>query len=103
MGKDKVITYHRQVPYRMLEKVPSKGALDSHGSGCGNIIIHGDNLEALKPLLHEYEGQMDCCIYIDPPTTPATRAGRTTTMSTPPHPQMVGRGDRQGRRGLQPP
>lgn len=90
MGKDKVITYHRQVPYQVLEKVPSKGVLDSHGSDCGNMVIHGDNLEALKTLLPEYEGQVDCCIYIDPPTIPATRAGCTTTMSTPPHPQPAG-------------
>jgi adenine-specific DNA-methyltransferase len=66
MGKDKVITYHRQVPYRVLEKVPDKGVLDPHGSDCGNMVIHGDNLEALKALLPEYEGRISC-IYIDPP------------------------------------
>ena len=32
----------------------------------GNKIIHGDNLEALKSLLPEYEGKIKC-IYIDPP------------------------------------
>lgn len=32
----------------------------------GNMIIHGDNLEALKALLPEYEGRIKC-IYIDPP------------------------------------
>jgi len=32
----------------------------------GNKIIHGDNLEALKALLPEYEGRIKC-IYIDPP------------------------------------
>ena len=32
----------------------------------GNKIIHGDNLEALKSLLPEYEGRIKC-IYIDPP------------------------------------
>lgn len=31
-----------------------------------NIIIHGDNLLALKALLPEYEGKVKC-IYIDPP------------------------------------
>lgn len=31
-----------------------------------NIIIHGDNLLALKALLPEYEGKIKC-IYIDPP------------------------------------
>lgn len=66
MGKDKVINHHRDVPYRVLERVPEKGVLDSHGSDCGNMIIHGDNLEALKALLPEYEGRVDC-IYIDPP------------------------------------
>lgn len=66
MGKDKVVNHHRDVPYRILERVPEKGMLDSHGSDCGNMIIHGDNLEALKALLPEYEGKVDC-IYIDPP------------------------------------
>ena len=32
----------------------------------GNKIINGDNLEALKALLPQYEGQIKC-IYIDPP------------------------------------
>ncbi len=66
MGKEKVVNHHRDVPYRVLERVPEKGVLDSHGSDCGNMIIHGDNLEALKALLPEYEGRVDC-IYIDPP------------------------------------
>ena len=30
------------------------------------MIIHGDNLVALKALLPEYEGRVNC-IYIDPP------------------------------------
>lgn len=66
MGKEKVVNHHRDVPYRVLERVPEKGVLDSHGSDCGNMIIHGDNLEALKALLPEYEGRVDC-VYIDPP------------------------------------
>lgn len=66
MGKEKVVNHHRDVPYRVLERIPEKGVLDSHGSDCGNMIIHGDNLEALKALLPEYEGKVDC-IYIDPP------------------------------------
>ena len=66
MGKSKVVAYHRQVPYRVLEHVPEKSVMDSHGSDCGNMVIHGDNLEALKALLPEYEGKVDC-IYIDPP------------------------------------
>lgn len=66
MGKDKVVNHHRDVPYRVLERIPEKGVLDSHGSDCGNMVIHGDNLKALKALLPEYEGKVDC-IYIDPP------------------------------------
>ena len=66
LGKDKVINHHRDVPYRVLERISKKSVLDSHGSDCGNMIIHGDNLEALKALLPEYEGSMDC-IYLDPP------------------------------------
>lgn len=66
MGKEKVVNHHRDVPYRVLERVPEKGVLDSRGSDCGNMVIHGDNLEALKALLPEYEGRVDC-VYIDPP------------------------------------
>ena len=31
------------------------------------MIIHGDNLEALKALLPRYERKVKCIIYIDPP------------------------------------
>lgn len=71
MGKNKVVSYHRQVPYRVLKRIPEKGVLDSHSSDCGNMVIHGDNLEALKALLPEYEGKVDC-IYIDPPYNTGT-------------------------------
>lgn len=62
IGKDKVVTYHQNVPYRILERKYTFG--DTPDSG--NKIIHGDNLEALKSLLPEYEGKIKC-IYIDPP------------------------------------
>ncbi len=61
-----VVNHHRDVSYRVLERVPEKGVIDSTGSDCGNMIIHGDNLEALKALLSRFEGKVDC-IYIDPP------------------------------------
>ena len=61
IGKDKVLNHHNEVPYRILEKKYSHGDDES-----GNMIIHGDNLEALKSLLPEYEGKVRC-IYIDPP------------------------------------
>ena len=62
IGKDKVVTHHNDVPYRVLNRKYTFG--DAPGSG--NKIIHGDNLEALKALLPEYEGKIKC-IYIDPP------------------------------------
>lgn len=61
IGKDKVINHHLDVPYRVLNKEYTFNAEDSE-----NKIIHGDNLEALKALLPEYEGKIKC-IYIDPP------------------------------------
>jgi adenine-specific DNA-methyltransferase len=69
IGKEKVITHHQDVPFRVLQHIygfsadsgKTETAVES-----GNKIIHGDNLEALKSLLPLYEGKVDC-IYIDPP------------------------------------
>ena len=61
IGKEKVINHHQQVPFRVLEKQYTYGDSDSE-----NMIIHGDNLDALKALLPRYEGKVKC-IYIDPP------------------------------------
>lgn len=57
MGKNKVVAYHRQVPYRILERIPEKSVLDSHGSDCGNMIIHGDSLP--DSLYEAEEGNMN--------------------------------------------
>ena len=69
IGKEKVINHHQDVPYRILEHkygfTADKGE-QTEPIDCGNKIIHGDNLEALKSLLPEYEGKIKC-IYIDPP------------------------------------
>ena len=51
------------VPYRLLEEAPD---LSAGEPDTGNILIQGDNLEALKALLPFYAGQVKC-IYIDPP------------------------------------
>jgi adenine-specific DNA-methyltransferase len=51
------------VPYRLLEAVP---ALDGGDAAAGNMLIQGDNLDALKALLPYYKGAVKC-IYIDPP------------------------------------
>jgi adenine-specific DNA-methyltransferase len=69
IGKDKVINHHRDVPYKVLEHAygfDAKKGKTKQPTGSGNKVIHGDNLEALKSLLPEYEGKVKC-IYIDPP------------------------------------
>lgn len=69
IGKEKVVNHHRDVPFRVLEHQYSFSAENGEQQGervSGNKIIHGDNLEALKALLPEYEGKIKC-IYIDPP------------------------------------
>jgi adenine-specific DNA-methyltransferase len=66
IGKEKVINHHLDVPFKILEKKYNYPQ-DLTGLNIGlNKIIHGDNLEALKALLPEYENQVKC-IYIDPP------------------------------------
>ncbi|MFH1534688.1 MAG: site-specific DNA-methyltransferase [Patescibacteria group bacterium] len=50
---------------RILEENP-KLSNCKNDSNTDNMIIHGDNLLALKALLPEYEGKIKC-IYIDPP------------------------------------
>lgn len=68
IGKDKVINHHLDVPYRVLERKYSydEGGQHEEDNGSENMIIHGDNLDALKSLLPQYEGRVKC-IYIDPP------------------------------------
>lgn len=68
IGKDKVINHHMDVPYKILDHVYGFDNEEQapKETNCGNKIIHGDNLEALKALLPEYEGKIKC-IYIDPP------------------------------------
>lgn len=61
IGKEAVINHHNDVPFRTLDKKYTFG-----NDASDNKIIHGDNLEALKALLPEYEGRIKC-IYIDPP------------------------------------
>ena len=68
IGKNKVVNHHQEVPYRVLERQYSYDEAGQHteDNGSENMIIHGDNLEALKALLPRYEGKVKC-IYIDPP------------------------------------
>lgn len=66
IGKDKIISHHQEVPFRVLEKQYYFSDTKTKDSISNNKIIHGDNLEALKALLPYYEEKINC-IYIDPP------------------------------------
>lgn len=62
IGKEAVVNHDKEVPFKLLKKVKSS----SVETNSQNLIIHGDNLEALKALMPQYIGQIQC-IYIDPP------------------------------------
>ena len=68
IGKEKVVNHHLDVPFHVLERRYSYDESGQHAedNGSENMIIHGDNLLALKSLLPQYEGRIKC-IYIDPP------------------------------------
>lgn len=69
IGKEKVINHHQDVPFRVLEHkygFDANNGEQNQETNSGSKIIHGDNLEALKSLLPQYEGRIKC-IYIDPP------------------------------------
>jgi adenine-specific DNA-methyltransferase len=56
---------HLTVPYRQLLPDAAR-SLSARPALEDNVIIHGDNLHALKALLPSYSGRVKC-IYIDPP------------------------------------
>ncbi|MYB24826.1 MAG: site-specific DNA-methyltransferase [Acidimicrobiia bacterium] len=63
-GKQHIYAHHLTVPWRPL--VPHPAQSIGTGGVDDNLIIHGDNLHALKALLPRYGGRVRC-IYIDPP------------------------------------
>ncbi len=70
-GKNHIYAHHLTVPYRPLQLDESRSILPASNNGDvpltdQNLIIHGDNLHALKALLPHYAGRVKC-IYIDPP------------------------------------
>lgn len=66
-GKQFVYAHHLSVPFRQLDIDKEKSLpKDGKPSLDDNLIIHGDNLHALKALLPKYAGKVKC-IYIDPP------------------------------------
>lgn len=69
IGKDKVVGHHNDVSYHVLEHqygYSAEKGQTTEPTHSGNMIIHGDNLLALKSLMPMYEGRIKC-IYIDPP------------------------------------
>jgi len=71
-GKQHIYAHHLTVPYSPLVPDPQRShpppahVADSGPVSEDNLIIHGDNLRALKALLPRYAGKIKC-IYIDPP------------------------------------
>ena len=63
-GKHHIYTHHLTIPYRPLETDESRSCNPTGEDD--NLIIHGDNLHALKALLPRYTNRIKC-IYIDPP------------------------------------
>ena len=61
--KDKDLQTAAKTEYRLLNEISELGYGDKSTE---NMLIEGDNLEALKALLPFYAGQVKC-IYIDPP------------------------------------
>lgn len=62
LNKGEATKITKKLPYRILKA----NAKLSYGDKSENMIIKGDNLEALQALLPYYKGQVKC-IYIDPP------------------------------------
>ena len=66
-GKQFIYGHHLTVPVRTLQTNADKSLTGENDPSLNdNLIIHGDNLHALKALLPKYAGKIKC-IYIDPP------------------------------------
>ena len=67
-GKQFIYGHHLTVPFRTLQIDADKSLNLNYPPRLldDNLIIHGDNLHALKALLPKYAGRIKC-IYIDPP------------------------------------
>ena len=68
-GKSAVYAHHLGVEARDLRSCAKRSEMTRAGGGValdGSLIVHGDNLHALKALLPRYEGKVNC-VYIDPP------------------------------------
>lgn len=69
--RDRDVRATDAVPYRLLSPVPElDGGAAQDRATTPNMLVQGDNLDALKALLPFYAGQVKC-IYIDPPLASA--------------------------------
>lgn len=57
LNKDQAVTAAQKTTYRLLEEMPE---LSYGGADNGNLLIQGDNLEALKALSPFYAGKVKC-------------------------------------------
>jgi len=69
LGDSEARVAARKVPYRILDPIETVGDPKAE-----NLLIQGDNLEALKALLPFYAGRVKC-IFIDPPYNTRTDFG----------------------------
>jgi adenine-specific DNA-methyltransferase len=73
LTRDEDIRAAAATPYRLLEEVAELG----HGDrDAGNMLIQGDNLDALKALLPFYAGQVKCI------STPLLIQGKPSIITT---------------------
>lgn len=63
VNKNQAVSAASHVPYHLLQLQTQYGDLERAKD---NLLIQGDNLQALKALLPFYTGKVKC-IYIDPP------------------------------------
>ncbi|WP_250655961.1 site-specific DNA-methyltransferase [Alkalimarinus coralli] len=63
LNKEEAVVKAKKCAYRLLEEVPELSYGDNDNE---NLLIQGDNLEALKALIPFYSGKVKC-VYIDPP------------------------------------
>lgn len=66
LSRDDAFRAAERVPTRVLRPHAAGHAFGSGAAGGGNLLILGDNLQALKALLPFYRGRVKC-IFIDPP------------------------------------
>ena len=73
LNRDAAFRTAAQVPHRLLQAVSTHGNGDTH-----NLLVQGDNLQALKAPLPLYRAQVKC-IFMDHRTTPRVPSSTTTT------------------------